>query len=90
MSKYAKLTIRVPVDEALHVMQLRDHLRDALEERGIESLDLNPEMNGEAVLGDIVPKKGRVYWPAAEVVMTVERPLKEPTRTAKRARAQEG
>lgn len=89
MSKYAKVTVKVPIDDALSIIQLRDHLKDALEERGIESLDLKPALNGEAVLGD-VPKKGRVYWPAAEVVMTVERPLKEPAKPTKRARAQEG
>lgn len=87
MSKFAKLTVRVPVDDALHVAQLKDHLRDVLEERGIEVLDLKLEFNGEAVL-DGTPKKGRIYWPASEVVLAVERPPKEPPKPGKRTRAE--
>jgi hypothetical protein len=78
MSKYAKLTVRVPVDDALHVAQLRDHLRDILEERGIEALDLFAEPDGEANGAVLAPRKGRIYWPAAEVVMAIDRPPPSP------------
>ena len=79
MSKFAKVTVKVPVDDGLHISQLRDHLRNALEERGIESLDLEPDETNGVMLAD-APRKGRIYWPAAEVVMTIDRPLKEPAR----------
>jgi hypothetical protein len=79
----------VPVDDALHVGQLRDHLRDALEQRGIEILDLVVEANGEpGILADSAPRKGRVYWPAAEVVMTIERPPTAPPQ--RKGRSKEG
>jgi hypothetical protein len=92
MSKFAKLTVRVPVDDALHIGQLRDHLRDVLEERGIETLDLKPpEPNGEteSMLPDS-PRKGRVYWPAAEVVLGVERPPPPPEKPARSTRSTRG
>lgn len=72
MTKMVRLTVRFPADDGLHVMQIRDHLRDALEERGIEVLDIASEMNGDDALVE-TPRKGRIYWPAAEVVLAVER-----------------
>jgi hypothetical protein len=75
VTKFARLNLRVPIDDALPVGQLRDHLRDALEERGIETLDLKAEPpNGETdTMLPNAPRKGRIYWPAAEVVMATER-----------------
>lgn len=83
MTKMVRLNLRFPADDALHVIQIRDHLKEALEERGIESLDVIADPNGEATLTEL-PRKGRIYWPAAEVVLAVERaPPAQPARARK-------
>jgi hypothetical protein len=95
MSKFARLTVKVPIDDAMQIAQLRGHLREVLEERGIESVDLVAEANGEApaeMLPDTAPRKGRIYWPAAEVVIAMDRPERAPAKPKPRngssARAQ--
>jgi len=83
VTKMVRLTVRFPADDALHVTQIRDHLRDALEERGIEALQVIEELNGEPLLAD-APRKGRIYWPAAEVVVAVDRAPPQPAKPTKR------
>jgi hypothetical protein len=87
VSKFARLTVKVPIDDALPVRQLIDHLRDALEERGIEVINLRTELNGEEMMLAEAPKKARIYWPASEVLMSVERPPKEPVKANRRKEA---
>jgi hypothetical protein len=92
VTKFARLNVTVPVDDALPVGQIADHLRAVLERLGMESLDLASAPhddasipNGEAQLLGETPRKARIYWPAAMVVRAVERPPSTPATTRKRA-----
>lgn len=83
MTKMVRLNLRFPADDALRVIQIRDHLKEALEERGIETLVVISEPNGEPTLTEL-PRNGRIYWPAAEVVVAVDRAPPQPAKPTKR------
>jgi hypothetical protein len=92
MSKFVRLRVDVPVDDDLLVDQVRDHMRAFLEERGTESLALaHTESNGGAALSEtLMPRMGRIHWPAVAVVMHAERvpaAPKAPMRNAQRRSA---
>lgn len=87
MTKFARLNITVPVDDALPIGQLAEHLTGVLEERGMEALDLVVAPNGEGSMLTDAPKKARVYWPAATVVRAIERPPTEPKPKVRAPRA---
>lgn len=70
--KLARFVIKVPVDEALLIEQVREHVRKFLDERGTESVTLSaPADVPEGQLGDM-PKIARIHWTAVEVVKAME------------------
>jgi len=74
--KFASMRVQVPVDDAVPVGQVYEHLRSLLEDRGTEALKLpTPPPNGAdpELAGAPLPVVGRVHWTAVEVVQAVER-----------------
>lgn len=77
--KLAQMVVRVPVDDAVPIATILQHLRAVLEDRGTEVLQLKSAGgNGEAppepeLPGGELPRTGRVHWPASECVMLQER-----------------
>ncbi|HTB47061.1 MAG TPA: hypothetical protein VK741_25815 [Acetobacteraceae bacterium] len=87
MTKFATMTVRVPVDDALAVIRVRDHLQAALEQRGTESLPVPVNGGGEPELPDTPPAAGRIHWPATSVTLAAERPApaaRKPTANGRR------
>lgn len=93
MTKFANMKVSVPIDDALAVRDVIEHLQQFLDARGTETLNLPLRAaNGEdpqPELPDMPPPTGRIHWPAVSVVLAVERqPHPLPTRKARRADAE--
>lgn len=78
MVKMARFLIKVPVDEALLIEQLREHVRKFLDERGTETVTLfsgaDTSPATETPEGQLVdaPKVARIHWTAVEIVKAME------------------
>jgi hypothetical protein len=87
--KFATMRVQVPVDDALPVQAVHEHLRKVLEERGTEAVPLPRPTNGTDLINGL-PQLGRVHWTAVDVVQMQERAAPKPkpkTRGAARAGA---
>jgi hypothetical protein len=72
--KFANMRVEVPIDDAMPVGLVHEHLRKLLEERGTESVNIPLKPNGEAEAKLVdAPAAGRIHWTAVEVVQAIER-----------------
>jgi hypothetical protein len=67
------MTVRVPIDDVLPVIAVQEHLRDVLEQRGTEVIQLPQGNDDSSELLKDAPQSGRVHWPAVEVVQLYAR-----------------
>ena len=73
--KLARMTVTVPVDDHLPIQQLVTKFKEQLQDKGTDSMDISaaPAAEGETLPTDL-PTKGRIHWPAAEVVISMREP----------------